>query len=294
MRPAMSECGGTLRIVPLSDVNLHTLVDLFNDAYSQYYVEIKVTPESLDALIRREDVIPESSCVALLGTMPAGVVFLGVRGERGYICGMGVRQALQGKGIGELLMREALRNAADLGLANVTLEVIDANFRAIRLYRKLGFVRLRDVGVFACEFSCDAGRVEGVSIAGARALEVLPLADKFNEMLPAWQNQPQSIAKMSRRLEALVAQSRGATVGYAVFGAAGDDMLLLDVAVSPREGADRRKSIAAALVHSAWMHNNPSKGRAFNLPLGGYQEQALIECGYEMTLKLQEMVVCLR
>lgn len=290
----MSEREESLRIVPLCDVHLHTLVELFNDAYSQYYVEIKVTAESLDSLIRREDVIPESSCVALLGSVPAGVVFLGARGERGYICGMGVRQALQGRGIGELLMREALHNAEALGLANVTLEVIDANFRAIRLYRKLGFVRLRDVGVFTCEFSCDARPPEGVKLAGARALEAAPLSGAFNEILPAWQNQPESIAKMSRKLEAVKAQSRGDTVGYVVFGTAGDDMLVLDVAVSPREGAGRRKCIAAALLHSAWVRSSPSKGRAFNIPLGGYQEQAMTECGYEMTLKLQEMVVCLR
>ena len=51
---------------------------------------------------------------ALALPLPAGVVFLGARGERGYICGMGVRQAFQGRGIGELLMREVLRNAQSI------------------------------------------------------------------------------------------------------------------------------------------------------------------------------------
>ncbi len=290
----MIEGEGALRIVPVSDIDLPALVELFNDAYSQYYVEIRVTADSLHSLIAREDVVPESSCVAMIGPLPAGVVFLGARGERGYICGMGVRQAFQGRGIGELLMREVLRNAQSIDLANVTLEVIDANFRAVRLYRKLGFVRLRDLAGFTCEFSCDARPPEGVGLAAARPSEVAPLYHAFNEILPAWQNQMESITKLSRRLEAKVAHSRGEAIGYIVFGAAGDDMILLDVAASLRESAERRKAVAAALLHSAWTSTAPSKSRAFNIPLGGYQEQAMLECGYEMTLKLQEMVICLR
>jgi len=284
---------GSPRVLPASEVDIHALVELFNDAFSRYYVGLKVTAESLSTLVYREDIDTASSCVALLGELPVGVAFLAVRGQRGYICGMGVRQDHQGKGIGDLLMRAVLHNASTLNLRDVTLEVVDANFRAIRLYRKFGFVRFRDVGVFLCERNRSVAPPEGVRIGAVGVRSVAGLSRAFNEMLPAWQNQVESILKFPARLGALVAHADGQALGYVVYGMAGGNLMVVDFAASGRLSPERRRHAASALLDQAWQRVQPPKGRAFNIPLGGYQEQAMQDCGYELTLRLQEMVLCL-
>ena len=262
---------GSPRVLPASEVDIHALVELFNDAFSRYYVELKVTAESLSTLVYREDIDTASSCVALLGELPVGVAFLAVRGQRGYICGMGVRQDHQGKGIGDLLMRAVLHNASTLNLRDVTLEVVDANFRAIRLYRKFGFVRFRDVACL-CERNRSVAPPEGVRIGAVGVRSVAGLSRAFNEMLPAWQNQVESILKFPARLGALVAHADGQALGYVVSGMAGGNLMVVDSAASGRLSPERRRQAASALDQRQAACASPKA--EFNIPLR-HSEQAM-------------------
>jgi len=53
--------------------------------------------------------------------------------------GISVRKPYWGKGIGSMLMNEALRIAKEKGFKKIQLEVMANNERAIRLYEKFGF-----------------------------------------------------------------------------------------------------------------------------------------------------------
>jgi hypothetical protein len=64
---------------------------------------------------------------------------LGVRGGEGWVGGMGVVPDRRRSGIGERLLRELLDRARGLGLRQVTLEVLEQNDPARRLYERLGF-----------------------------------------------------------------------------------------------------------------------------------------------------------
>jgi len=74
--------------------------------------------------------------VARLFSLP-GDLKNGRAGELGIF----VWPASRGQKIGTALMRELLRRAATLEYTRVTLTVLSANQRAIRLYRKFGFVK---------------------------------------------------------------------------------------------------------------------------------------------------------
>lgn len=50
--------------------------------------------------------------------------------------------AARGRGVGELLIRAVIDRARELGCHRVVLCVVDVNTKAIRLYDRLGFVRL--------------------------------------------------------------------------------------------------------------------------------------------------------
>jgi len=54
--------------------------------------------------------------------------------------GMGVAKELRGRGIGTRLMEEGLGLAKRKGLIRIELDVFSSNARAVRLYRRFGFV----------------------------------------------------------------------------------------------------------------------------------------------------------
>ncbi len=293
------------RIARVSGTQLDVLVELFNDAYSGYYIDVQVNPDRLRSLIQREDIRVDNSFIAYEGERPVGVVFLGIRDRRGYICGMGVRQDRQGRGIGELLMRRALDEAGRLGLDSVQLEVVEANFRAIALYSKLGFVPIRGLGLWernrpapweeaACPADgADAG-APAVRVGAARLACILPLVDAFNEVRPCWQNEPRSLVKLSDRFMAYTARRSGAAVAYIVFADSPGGVYIADFAASARLESAERQSLCAALLSMVDRSVPRAIARAFNIPLGGYQGAALRAKGFDLTLMQQEMVVCLR
>lgn len=292
---------------------MELLVELFNDAYSDYYVDIQVSPDRLRGLIEREDIQVDNSFVAYEERWPVGVVFLGVRGRRGYICGMGVRTSRQRRGIGELLMRRALAEARRLGLNTVQLEVVAANRRAIALYSKLRFVPMRDLGLWernapppaptpapsdpatrACRVDIAVGSQSGVRVGAVRMAGVLPLVDAFNEIRPCWQNEAQSLVKMSDRFVGYVSHLDSAATAYVVFGDSPSGLYVADFAAAPRLGSAERQSMCEILLSAVDRDVPRASAKAFNIPLQGYQEAALRARGFDLTLTQQEMVLCLK
>lgn len=69
----------------------------------------------------------------------AGYVGIWLQGDQAHITEIAVREALRGRGIGELLIIGTLRVAYEQGLEEVTLEARVSNFVAQRLYDKYGF-----------------------------------------------------------------------------------------------------------------------------------------------------------
>jgi RimJ/RimL family protein N-acetyltransferase len=53
--------------------------------------------------------------------------------------GMGIKKDYRHKGVGTLLMQEALRRAKQYGLERIELEVFESNEAAIKLYKKFRF-----------------------------------------------------------------------------------------------------------------------------------------------------------
>src|SRR5207244_5154868 len=91
------------------------------------------------------DIDLERSRVALDDGMPVGVAMLGVRGAEGWIGGLGVIASHRHRGIGRALMEAVLADAPP----SVSLEVIEQNEPALRLYETLGFERTRILEVWS-------------------------------------------------------------------------------------------------------------------------------------------------
>jgi ribosomal protein S18 acetylase RimI-like enzyme len=74
--------------------------------------------------------------------VPAGFVDFNdeqLHNDSGYVHGLGVRQAFQGKGLGEALLRHAIQINSELGRSKLCLSVDAGNESgALRLYEKVG------------------------------------------------------------------------------------------------------------------------------------------------------------
>lgn len=76
---------------------------------------------------------------ALAGRRLAGFVLVRVVADEAEILTIAVRPAVRGRGLGRMLMDEALRRLHRAGAAACFLEVDRANTVALALYRSLGF-----------------------------------------------------------------------------------------------------------------------------------------------------------
>jgi GNAT superfamily N-acetyltransferase len=135
-------------LVPADSIDFDALTALFNAGYSDYFVPLRLDRAALEFTLAVCDVDLGASRVALENGEPAAFAFLGLRGDEGWIGGMGTAPPHRRRGLGEAALREVLDEARRRGAASVRLEVIEQNRPARKLYKKLGFEHVRDLGVW--------------------------------------------------------------------------------------------------------------------------------------------------
>lgn len=116
------------------------LAELFTRGYEDYFMPVQLDEASMQHIVDSWDIDLSRSRVA----EGLGICNLGVRGDVGWIGGIGVAKEYRGKGIGRKLMDAVLEVAPP----TVELEVIEQNERAIKLYESLGFAPTRMLEVW--------------------------------------------------------------------------------------------------------------------------------------------------
>jgi ribosomal protein S18 acetylase RimI-like enzyme len=144
--------------------------ELFNAAYQGYVVPFHLDETMLARMDEAFDMDLDASRIAYRSGRPIGLANLGVRGEDGWIGGVGVVASARRSGVGRELMDAVHAEARVRGLRRVWLEVIDANTAAIALYRELGYEHVRDLEVWSLAAADDeADGVTWVDAADAQA-----------------------------------------------------------------------------------------------------------------------------
>lgn len=167
-----------MTLVPAATLDLAQLAALFTASYEGYYVPVEVDAAALGSMIDAWDIDLARSRVALdEGGEPVGFANLGVRGDTAWIGGIGVVPRARRRGLGRSLMEAVVAEAP----GTVTLEVLEQNEPATRLYEELGFVRTRVLEVWTL--------AADVPPADARSVEPRPLGQQG---LP-WQRADESI-----------------------------------------------------------------------------------------------------
>ena len=136
---------------PASRWSYAELAKIFNAGYEGYFTPFTLDEAAFRFMSTTWDDDLDASRVALVDGEPAGICKLAIRGDQGWIAGVGVAVPHRGKGIGEALMLGAIDEARSRGLRDLWLEVLVQNEPAIRLYEKLGFETVRELEVWTLE-----------------------------------------------------------------------------------------------------------------------------------------------
>ena len=145
----------SVALEPASRFSHAELAEIFTAGYEGYFMPFSRRRGGVRFMSTIWDDDLDASRVALVDGEPAGICKLAVRGDRGWIGGVGVIPVrTAGRAIGEELMRGGIDVARERGLRELWLEVLVQNEPAIRLYEKLGFEHVRELEVWSLDGAC--------------------------------------------------------------------------------------------------------------------------------------------
>ncbi len=245
-----------MRLAPAEALPRAELAALFTASYEGYFVPVNVDEASLEFMVTAFDIDLGRSRVAYDGDEPVGLAFLGVRGERGWVGGIGVVPAARRRGAGRALMEAVLAEAPP----TVVLEVLEQNEPAIRLYDDLGFVRRRGLEVWSLRAETQP--------ASVRTAPPRPLGQAD---LP-WQREDSSLPEGYERMEV--------DGGAALVFANGPRISILQLEAADERPA--RELLAAARARGESLHY-------LNVPEGDPASGALESLGGSLDLRQFEL-----
>lgn len=264
----------TVALEPASRRSYAELAEIFNAGYEGYYTPFTLDEAAFRAMSTMWDDDLEASLVAVVDGEPAGICKLAIRGDQGWIAGVGVGVPYRGAGVGEALMRGVMDEGRTRGLRRIWLEVLVQNEPAIRLYEKLGFEIVRELEVWTLEklvFQKHKAR----SVPAQQAHARIRAERTWRE---PWQRADETVANVEP-VEGLESE-RGAVL----YRRSGERVSLLQ-GVAANEAAAREllQSFPAATTSLQWL--NGPEGDPFNAAIGSLGG-TLAHRQHEMVLEL--------
>ena len=256
---------------PASEFTSSVLAETFTAGYEGYQFPIRIDEAGFTAMAAQSDFDLDLSQVALADDGPVGICALGVRGDQGWIGGLGVVPAARRRGVGRQLMDAVLAAASGVGMRRVSLEVLEPNTGAIALYERLGFERTRMLEVWS--LAADPG---GSSAEPATADEAAAWIRAHRRAPEPWQRADESLESLE--LEAVTVPGRGA----ALFRLAGDVAAVVQLAAADGEAAEQ---LLAAV------RRRGSSLRFVNVPEGDPAGDALGRLGGSLDARQLELAL---
>jgi ribosomal protein S18 acetylase RimI-like enzyme len=180
-----------VELVAAAEFSDAELAAIFTAGYEGYFMPIAIDADSFRFLARSFDYDLDASRVVRDANESVGLVMVARRGENGWIGGVAVVPKLRGTGLGRRLMDAAATEARARDVKQLWLEVLVQNTPAIGLYEQLGYVRVRELEVWALDGFHEQRR-EGTPAATRET------SGRVRERLP-WQRADETVANMEGR-----------------------------------------------------------------------------------------------
>jgi len=187
-----------IRIEKLTPERLDHLVKVQEEAFSDYIIPIKSSKEFF--LDFQRSVGGDLSTVLLASDAGRIVGYINpvIDGKEAWIGGIGVIPQYRSSGIGTKLMRSAEDLCQNRGVQSITLEVIEGNDRAQRLYERLGY----SVSRMFLSAEGKPARFEGFGIQ--------PKVASFSEVLYLHEKSYKDSCWQRRKRAAVIQSAKGA------------------------------------------------------------------------------------
>ena len=207
----------------LDKISLDEIVNVFNRAFADYAIRVKISKSQLEQRIKAENIDLGYSVGAFSGGRLVGFVlhaFDYLRGDKVlYNGGTGVLPEFRGNGITEQMYAFVMPRLHADGITKCYLEVIDTNNKAIHVYMKIGFQINRDL-------SCYRGIVYHQPTSGSKSFRV-GLLEKpdwflfptFWNASPTWQNSMPAIQRADDLYQTLGLYHDRELIGYGMINA---------------------------------------------------------------------------
>jgi ribosomal protein S18 acetylase RimI-like enzyme len=175
----------------LQDTPLPQIADAFNDAFSDYFIDVHLSPELLAFKIAAEDINLHISPAVFDRGELVGLMLHGDRVEQGirtaYNAGTGVRPELRRQGLTKRMYAALLPTLRQMGFQRCQLEVIDINAPALEAYLQQGFRKLRKLDVYSGKAPTAALPV-GYRFERLSELPDEDMLRSFWDSTPTWQH----------------------------------------------------------------------------------------------------------
>jgi ribosomal protein S18 acetylase RimI-like enzyme len=129
--------------VTASNYPLPDLVRFLNQGFEGYFVPIHIDALAFLTMLRKDGIDLTASRVLIAKERPCGIALIARRGWTSRLAAMGIAKESRSKGAGSWFMEQLVEEALQRGDREISLEVIEQNEPAVKLYRKSGFQTVR-------------------------------------------------------------------------------------------------------------------------------------------------------
>lgn len=173
---------------PLRDTDFEEIHRAFVEAFSDYVVPMKPTPEALREMFTRRGWVPELSSAVFENERIVAFTLNGFDGTSGYDTGSGVLPAHRRRGLARETMEHSIALLRDAGATRCVLEVLEPNTAAAALYRAVAFKETRRMDCYVIDDPLPRERV-------AHEVRRVRANEEWFDIHPSWQNTTASIAR---------------------------------------------------------------------------------------------------
>jgi len=217
-------------LLTASSVSLAELASVFNQAFSDYLIEVYFTEGSLREYVHRHGLDLDASLVMEADGFLVGLLLSGSDGTTTWNAGMGVHPNWRRRGLGTEALDEWLEASRRAGARRAILEVIKQNLVATNLYLSRGFREVRAYQSFEGRPVWQRGpAIRADSVERVGVTEVRPVYRKGH----SWQKRPEVLTRLASFTALRTAGGAPEGDGYLVYENMGAMMYIFDMTPNP-------------------------------------------------------------
>ena len=273
----------------LNNVSIETLHEAFQNAFSDYQVEMNLPIETFKQMLQRRGYAPEISIGSFKDNRLVGFVLNGLRNLNGkttvYDIGTGVIIDYRRQGVTSNMLLNVKEVLKQNQIEQYLLEVIQSNTSALQLYKKEGFKIRRNFSCFKIDKkSYTPVKNHKVEHTDQMAWDQLR---EFWDFEPSWQNSIDSVNAVSKEFLYSIVHYDNTIAGYGIINKKTGDIPQIAV-----KKVYRGKGIGRSIVTDLIENTESQKINTLNVDdESKCMKDFLIKLGFEPTVSQYEMLL---